>query len=42
VRMWDKGIIYRANRLVNWSCHLRTAISDLEVEYKEFNESTQV
>ena len=24
---------YRANRLVNWSCALRTAISDIEVEY---------
>jgi valyl-tRNA synthetase len=32
-RMYDKGMIYRATRLVNWSCHLRTAISDLEVEY---------
>ncbi len=23
--------IYRANRLVNWCCHLRTAISNIEV-----------
>ena len=32
VRMFEKGLIYRATRLVNWSCTLRTAISDLEVE----------
>lgn len=33
VRMHEKGIIYRATRLVNWSCALKTALSDLEVEY---------
>lgn len=32
------GLIYRANRLVNWSCKLKTAISDIEVEYIEFPE----
>ena len=31
--MYDKKLIYRATRLVNWSCHLRTALSDLEVEH---------
>lgn len=40
VRMWEKGLIYRANRLVNWSCFLRTAISDLEVDFEEIAEST--
>jgi valyl-tRNA synthetase len=35
VRMFDSGLIYRAHRLVNWSCKLRTAISDIEVEYVE-------
>lgn len=40
VRMHDKGLIYRATRLVNWSCALRTALSDLEVEYKELTEPT--
>ena len=33
VRMHEKGLIYRANRLVNWCCALNTALSDLEVEY---------
>ena len=32
VRLHDKKLIYRANRLVNWSCSLRSAISDIEVK----------
>jgi valyl-tRNA synthetase len=32
-RLFGDGLIYRANRLVNWSCALRTAISDIEVEH---------
>ena len=28
----EKGLIYRANRLINWSCKLSTAISNIEVE----------
>jgi len=40
VRMFDDGVIYRGNRLVNWSCTLRTAISDLEVDYEDFTRST--
>ena len=31
VRMHDDGIIYRSTRLVNWSCTLNSAISDIEV-----------
>lgn len=31
VRLHDEGIIYRYNRLVNWSCTLKSAISDIEV-----------
>lgn len=31
VRLHRDGLIYRANRLVNWSCELRSAISDIEV-----------
>ena len=33
VRMYEKGLIYRDTRLVNWSSHLRTALSDLEVDH---------
>jgi valyl-tRNA synthetase len=32
-RLFDAGLIYRAERLVNWSPVLQTAISDLEVTY---------
>lgn len=41
VRMFDQGLIYRANRLVNWSCCLKTAISDIEVDHKEITEITK-
>jgi len=32
VEMYEKGLIYRDKRLVNWDPHFETAISDLEVE----------
>ncbi|MBC2835714.1 valine--tRNA ligase [Paragemmobacter straminiformis] len=35
VDMYDKGLIYRGKRLVNWDPHFETAISDLEVENTE-------
>lgn len=31
VRLHEEGVIYRSNRLVNWSCTLKSAISDIEV-----------
>ncbi|ALE72697.1 valyl-tRNA synthetase [Pseudonocardia sp. EC080625-04] len=34
-RMFDDGLIYRAERLVNWSPALRSAISDIEVDHIE-------
>jgi valyl-tRNA synthetase len=33
VRLYEKGLVYRGPRLINWSPGLRTAVSDLEVEY---------
>jgi valyl-tRNA synthetase len=33
VRMHEQGLIYRDNRLVNWCCELKTAVSDIEVDY---------
>jgi len=33
VRLWEKGLVYRGARLVNWDCVLQTAISDDEIEY---------
>src|SRR5699024_8191427 len=34
-RLYDDGLIYRAERLVNWSPVLQTAISDIEVKYDD-------
>ena len=35
MRLYEKGLIYRGTYLVNWSPGLKTAVSDLEVEYNE-------
>ena len=35
VQLYEKGLIYRGPRLINWSPGLKTAVSDLEVEYNE-------
>jgi valyl-tRNA synthetase len=37
VGLYEKGLIYRAKRLVNWHPGLETAVSDLEVENIETN-----
>jgi valyl-tRNA synthetase len=42
VRLYDKGLIYRDTRLVNWSCALKTALSDLEVEYIDLTGPTRL
>jgi valyl-tRNA synthetase len=33
-RLFTDGLIYRGNRLVNWDCHLHTAVSDDEIVRK--------
>ncbi len=35
VRLHEEGLLYRAQRLINWCPDCRTAISDLEVEHEE-------
>ncbi|OUM96098.1 MAG: valine--tRNA ligase [Thermobacillus sp. ZCTH02-B1] len=35
VRLYEKGLIYRGKRIINWDPAARTALSDIEVEYKE-------
>ncbi|KAM3545240.1 hypothetical protein ARSEF1564_001874 [Beauveria bassiana] len=40
VRLHEEGIIYRANRLVNWCTRLNTALSNLEVDNKELTGRT--
>jgi valyl-tRNA synthetase len=39
VQLWEAGWIYRANRIVNWCPHHETAISDLEVEHVELDDT---
>ncbi len=35
VNLYNKGLIYRGNRIINWCPHCATALSDAEVEYSE-------
>ncbi len=35
VNLYDKGLIYRGNRIINWCPHCLTSISDAEVEYED-------
>ena len=35
VNLYEKGLIYRGNRIINWCPHCITALSDAEVEYSE-------
>ena len=35
VILYEKNLIYKGPRLINWSPGLKTAVSDLEVEYNE-------
>ncbi|USB34246.1 valine--tRNA ligase [Paenibacillus sp. YPG26] len=37
VKLYNKGLIYRGKRIINWDPAARTALSDIEVEYKEVN-----
>ena len=35
VRLYDKGLIYRGERIINWCPRCATALSDLEVDHRE-------
>lgn len=35
VRLYEKGLIYRGNRIINWCPQDHTALSDIEVEYED-------
>ncbi len=35
VRLYDKGLIYRGERIINWCPRCATALSDLEVDHKD-------
>ncbi len=42
VRMHADGLVYRDNRLVNWCCKLKTAISDIEVDHIDLEGSKEL
>lgn len=42
IQLYEKGILYRAKRIVNWCCALQTAISDVELEEIEINQPTKL
>ena len=35
VRLYEKGLIYRGERIINWCCSCKTSLSDAEVEHNE-------
>lgn len=35
VRLYEKGLIYRGEKIINWCPHCKTSLSDAEVEYEE-------
>ena len=37
VNLYNKGLIYRGTRIINWCPHCCTSISDAEVEYKDMD-----
>ncbi|POM60207.1 Valyl-tRNA synthetase [Phytophthora palmivora] len=41
VKLYDKGLIYRRRRMVNWCPTLQTAISDIEVDSEQLEKATK-
>ena len=39
VHLYDKGYIYRANRIINWCPHHETSLSDLELEHEDTDDT---
>ena len=42
IQLFDRGILYRAKRMVNWCWALQTAISDVELEDLEIPQPTKL
>ncbi|KAH8867222.1 Valine--tRNA ligase, mitochondrial 1 [Schistosoma japonicum] len=40
LKLYNAGLVYRAESFVSWCCYLQTAISDIEVESREVLDST--
>ena len=41
VKLYEEGLIYRDNRLINWCPRCHTALSDIEVEHEEVDHLLQ-
>ncbi len=37
VQLYDEGLIYQGNYIINWCCRCQTALSDLEVEHEDLD-----
>ncbi|KAG5519536.1 hypothetical protein PMAC_001691 [Pneumocystis sp. 'macacae'] len=42
IQLFNEGLIYRDIKMVNWSCTLETAISDIEIEHKIISKPTEI
>lgn len=42
IRLYDKGLIHRRKTLVNWSCFLESAISDIEIDNLDIKGPTEI
>lgn len=42
IKLFDSGLIYRSDYLINWSCVLQSAISDIEVEHLQVSGRTDI
>jgi valyl-tRNA synthetase len=37
VQLYDEGLIYRGDYIINWCCRCHTALADLEVEHEDLD-----
>ena len=42
IDLFDEGLIYRDEKLINWSCALQSTVSDIEINYLEIDGPTKV
>eukprot|EP00042_Codosiga_hollandica_P044314 m.434676 g.434676 ORF g.434676 m.434676 type:complete len:1081 (-) comp56759_c0_seq4:1545-4787(-) len=42
VQLHERGLIFRSRRMINWSCRLQSAISEIEVEKRELSARTLI
>ncbi|KAG8231500.1 hypothetical protein J437_LFUL007665 [Ladona fulva] len=40
IKLYESGLIYRTNSIINWSTSIKSAISDIEIDLKEVNAPT--